>query len=89
MHVPRVIRSAVRQGATTALTLTKLHPPQADLGAVALGVPKETFDKELEEAKSAVAPLVAATVGIVDDRLLLINEYPEEEDAPMDPLVSP
>ena len=56
---------------------------------MALGVHKETSDKELKEAKSSVAPLVAATVGIVDDRLLLINEYLEEEDALMDPPVSP
>ncbi|CAD6223576.1 unnamed protein product [Miscanthus lutarioriparius] len=71
------------------MTLTNLQLPQADLGAVSLGMPKETSDKELEEARSAVVPLVAATAGIVDDKLLLFNEYPEEEDAPVDPPVSP
>ena len=49
---------------------------------VALGVPKETSDKELEEAEGMVAPLVAAAARIIDDRLLMIDEYPEEDDAP-------
>jgi hypothetical protein len=44
-------------------------------------VPKETSDKELEEAESAVAPLVAIAAGIVDDKLLLNDKYPEEDDA--------
>jgi hypothetical protein len=52
-------------------------------------VPKETSDKELEEAKSAVAPLVAIPAGIVDDKLLLNDKYPEEDDALADPPVSP
>lgn len=56
---------------------------------MALGVPKETYDKELEEAEITVAPLVTTAVGIVDDRLLLIDKYPEEEDAPASPSVSP
>ena len=43
---------------------------------MALGVPNKTSDKELEEAESAVVPLVATAAGIVDDKLLLINEYP-------------
>ena len=52
-----------------------------------MGMPKETSNKELEEAKSTVAPLVTTAAGIVDDRLLLIDEY-LEEDALMDPLLS-
>ena len=78
----------VCQGGAVALTLTKLQLPQVDLGEVALGMPKETSNKELEEAESAVAPLVAATASIIDDRLLLIDEYPKEEDVPAGPPAS-
>lgn len=56
---------------------------------MALGVPKETFDKELEQVEGAMAPLVATTTGIINDRLILIDEYLEEEGAPAGPLVSP
>ena len=55
---------------------------------MALGVPKETSNKELEEVEGAVAPLVAATAGIVKDRLLLIGEYPKEENVPAGPSAS-
>lgn len=51
-------------------------------------MPKETSDKLLEEAKSMVVPLVAAMVGIINDRLLLIDEYLEEDDVPSNALVS-
>lgn len=33
-HIPRVVRCAVGQGATVALTLVKLQVPQANLGVV-------------------------------------------------------
>ena len=77
-----------RQGATMALTLAKLQLPLVDLGAVDLGVPKETSNKLLEEAKSTVVPLVAVVAGIINDRLLLIDEYLEEDDAPSNALLS-
>ena len=77
-----------RQGATVALTLAKLQLPLVDLGAVDLGVPKETSNKLLEEAKSTVVPLVAVVAGIINDRLLLIDEYLEEDDAPSNALLS-
>jgi hypothetical protein len=54
---------------------------------MALGMPKE--NKELEEAEGAVVHLVVAAASIIDDRLLLIDKYPEEDDAPADPPVSP
>ncbi|CAD6333979.1 unnamed protein product [Miscanthus lutarioriparius] len=56
---------------------------------MALGVPKETSDKALEEAEDAVAPLVAAAVGIINDRLLLTDEYPDEDDVAVGPPASP
>jgi len=71
-----------------ALTLAKLQLPLVDLGAVDLGVPKETSNKLLEEAKSTVVPLVAVVAGIINDRLLLIDEYLEEDDAPSNALLS-
>ena len=77
-----------RQGATVALTLAKLQLPLVDLGAMDLGVPKETSNKLLEEAKSTVVPLVAVVAGIINDRLLLIDEYLEEDDAPSNALLS-
>jgi hypothetical protein len=33
--------------------------------------------------------LVAVGAGIIDDRLMLMDEYLEEEDVPVDPPVSP
>lgn len=51
--------------------------------------PKETSDKALEEVEDVVAPMVAATVGIIDDRLLLTDEYLDKDDAPIGPLASP
>jgi hypothetical protein len=59
------------------------------LGAVALGVPKDTFNNALEEAENMVAPLVPTTANIVDDGSLLIDEYPNKEEASADPLASP
>lgn len=56
---------------------------------MALGVPKETSDKALEEAEDVVAPLVAAIAGIINDRLLLTDEYSDEDDAPIGPPTSP
>ena len=38
----------------------------------------------MEEAKDTVAPLVAMVAGIIDYRLLLMDEYPEEDNAPID-----
>ena len=64
-----------------ALTLAKFKLLEVDLSIVALGMPKETSDKELEEAEGMVAPLVAAAAGIGDDMLLLVDEYLEEDDA--------
>lgn len=52
-------------------------------------MPKETFDKELKEAEGMVVPLVAGAAGIIDNRLLLVNEYPKEDDMPMGYPVSP
>jgi hypothetical protein len=69
--------------------LVRLQLPQVDLGVVALSVPKETLDKGLEEAKDTVAPLVAIAMSIVDDRMLLFDEYPDEGDAPVGPQASP
>lgn len=59
------------------------------MGTVALGIPKETSDKDLEEAEDTVMPLVDATTNIVDDGLLLVDEYPEETAALADPPASP
>lgn len=56
---------------------------------MALGVPKDTSNKALERAVDAVAPLVAAVTSIVDDALLLVNEYPDEVDGPAAPPASP
>lgn len=67
----------------------RLQLLEVDLGVVALGVPKETSDKALEEAEDTVAPLVSTMAGIVDDRLLLTDEYLDEDDAPVGPLASP
>jgi queuine/archaeosine tRNA-ribosyltransferase len=50
-----------------------------------MGVPKETSNKQMEEAKDVVAPLVAAAANIVNDRMLLMDEYLDEDDAPVDP----
>ncbi|CAD6270043.1 unnamed protein product [Miscanthus lutarioriparius] len=55
---------------------------------MATSVPKETSDKQMEEAEDAVAPLVAAAAGIIDNRLLLTNEYLEEDDFPTGPPMS-
>jgi hypothetical protein len=67
----------------------RLQLPQVDLGAVALGVPEDTSDRALEVAKDAMAPLVATAAKIVDDGSLLVDEYPDEEGAPTNPLASP
>lgn len=69
--------------------MMKIWLPKVDLGPVAMGVPKETSEKQMVEAKEAIAPLVATAASIIDDRLLLTNEYPEEDCAPVDPSVSP
>lgn len=69
--------------------MVRLQLLEVDLGVVALGVPKETSDKVLEEAEDVVAPLVVATAGIVDDRLLLTNEYPDKDNATIGPPTSP
>jgi hypothetical protein len=69
--------------------LVRLQLPQVDLGDVALSVPKETSDKGLEEAKDTVASLVATGMSIVDDRMLLFDEYPDEGDVPVGPQASP
>ena len=45
---------------------------------MALGVPKESFDKDLEEVEDAMAPLVDSAMNIIDDGLLLADEYLEE-----------
>jgi hypothetical protein len=42
----------------------------------------------MEEAEDTVAPLVIVVAGIVDDRLLLTDEYLEEDDAPVNPPTS-
>lgn len=88
-HVLRVVRGAVRQGGSTALTMIKLWYPEVDLGPMARGMPKKISEKQLEEAKEAIAPLVDAAVGVVDDKLLLRDEYPEEDGAPVVSLASP
>lgn len=67
----------------------KLWFPKVDLGLMAMGVPKETFDKQMEESEDTVAPLAATMARIIDDRLLLTNEYPEEDDTPISPLAPP
>jgi hypothetical protein len=71
-----------------ALTLAKLQLSQVDLSTVALGVPEDTFDKALERAKDAVAPLVAATVNIIDDVSLLVDDDPDEAEGPAVPPTS-
>jgi hypothetical protein len=44
----------------------------------------------MKEVEDAVASLVAVGTGIIDDRLMLMDEYlEEEEDVPVDPSVSP
>ena len=68
--------------------MMKLWLPMVDLGPMASGIPKEILDKQMEEAKDTVAPLVTVATSIVEDRLLLTDEYPEE-DVAVDPLVSP
>jgi hypothetical protein len=52
-------------------------------------IPKETSNKQMKEVKDVVASLVAVGAGIIDDRLMLMDEYLEEEDVPVDPSVSP
>lgn len=69
--------------------MARLQLPQVDLGAVALGVPKDTFDEALEEAEGAVAQLVTTITNIVDDESLMSDEYPDEEEAPADPPAYP
>ena len=72
-----------------ALTLAKLLLLEVDLITVALGMPKNTSNKEKKEAKGVVAPLVDVAAGIIDDRLLLVDEYPEGDDAPVGSPMSP
>jgi hypothetical protein len=43
----------------------------------------------MEEVEDMVAFLVSTGAGIIDDRLLLMDEYLEEKDVPVDPPVSP
>jgi hypothetical protein len=83
VHVPQVIRGAVHKGASAALTLMKRWLPEVKLGPMASSVPKETSDKQMEEAKDMVASLVAVVTSIIDDRLLLMDEYLEEDDVPV------
>lgn len=52
-------------------------------------MPKETSDKELEEVENMVVPLVVAMAGIIDNKLLLIDEYQKVDDALTGPPVSP
>ena len=56
---------------------------------VALGIPKDTSDRALEEAKDVVVPLVTLAMNIIDDGSLLDDEYSDEEGAPADPPASP
>jgi hypothetical protein len=56
---------------------------------VALGIPEGTSNKALERAKDIMAPLVFAIVNIIDDALLLVDDYSEEVDGPAAPLASP
>lgn len=88
-RIPRVVRCAVCQGATAALTLAKLQLPRVNLGAVALGIPKDTSDKALETAEDTVAPLVAAAMNIIDDASLLVDDFPDEVEGPAAPPSSP
>lgn len=89
MRNPWVVGCVVQQGTTVALTQTRLQLPHVDLGAVVLGVLEDTSDSALEDAKDTVAPLVPAAVNVVDDGLLLDDEYPDEEEASTTPLASP
>ena len=57
--------------------------------AIALGIPEDTSDIALEEAKDAVAPLVTTAANIIGDGLLLDDKYPDEEGAPADSPASP
>ena len=57
--------------------------------AVALGVPNDTSEKFLERVEDAVAPLVATTANIIDDALLLVDNFPDEVEGPTDPPPSP
>lgn len=72
-----------------ALSLARLQLTQVDLGAVGLGVIDDTFDRALEEAEDAVAPLVTAAINIIDDGSLLVDEYPDDGGAAADPPASP
>lgn len=72
-----------------ALTLVRLQLPQVDLGAMVLGIPKDTSDDALEEAEGIVSLLIPAIANIMDDESLLSDEYPDVEEAPSDPLASP
>lgn len=56
---------------------------------MALGVPEDTSDKALERAEDAVAPLVAAATNIMDDALLLVDDFPDEVEGPTAPPASP
>lgn len=56
---------------------------------MALGVPEDTSDRALEEAEDTVAPLVATAVNIIDDMSLLVDEYLDEVEVPINHLASP
>jgi hypothetical protein len=52
-------------------------------------MPEGISDEKLEEAEDAVAPLAVAAVGVVDDRVLLVDNLPDEGMAPIGMVVSP
>ncbi|CAD6214984.1 unnamed protein product [Miscanthus lutarioriparius] len=88
-HVPRAVVSVIHQGASTALTLTRLWHPDIDLSLIMRGTPEKTLEKKLEETEEAVAPFVDTTARVVDNRLLLTDKYPDEDGAPAGPPVPP
>lgn len=54
-----------------------------------LGVLENTYPKALEDTKATVSPLVEAVVNIVNDELLLGNDYLDEVEEYADPPASP
>jgi hypothetical protein len=56
---------------------------------VALGIPEDTSNKALERAEDVMAPLVATATNIVNDAMLLANDYLKEVDGPAAQPASP
>lgn len=89
VHVPWALVSVIHRGASAALMLMGLWHPDVDLSLIMKGMPEKTSEKKLEETKEAVAPFVDTTAGVVDDRQLLADEYPNDDGAPAGPQVPP